>query len=76
MNILLNKSLARINKNCYLFEQMVYSYKISAEMTVWYVIKLRNQLVYLNWISTASFAALNKRGVKKRVSTPLMAIQN
>ena len=29
------------------------------------MIKLRNQLVYLNWISTASFVALNKRGVKK-----------
>ena len=40
------------------------------------MIKLRNQLVYLNWISTASFVAINKRGVKKRVSTPLMAIQN
>ena len=55
---------------------MVQSYKISAEMTVWYVVKLRKQLVYLNWISTASFVALNNRGVKKRVSTPLMAIQN
>ena len=44
-------------------------------MMVWYVIKLRKQLVYFNWISTASFVALNKRGVKKRVSTPLMAIQ-
>ena len=75
-NILLNNSLARINKNYFLFEQMVQSYKISAEMTVWYVVKLRKQLVYLNWISTASFVALNNRGVKKRVSTPLMAIQN
>ena len=55
---------------------MVESYKISAEMMVWYVIKLRKQLVYFNWISTASFFALNKRGVKKLVSTPLMAIQN
>ena len=34
-------------------------------MMVWYVIKLRKQLVYFNWISTASFVALNKRGVKK-----------
>ena len=32
--------------------------------------------MYFNWISTASFVALNKRGVKQRVSTPLMAIQN
>ena len=55
---------------------MVKSYKISAEMAVWYVIKLRKHLVYFNWISTASFVALNKRGVKKRVLTPLMAIQN
>ena len=55
---------------------MVLSYKISAEMTVWYVIKLMKQLMYFNWISTASFVALNKRGVKKCVSTPLMAIQD
>ena len=40
------------------------------------MIKLRKQLVCLNWKSTASFVALNKRVVKKRVSTPLMAIQN
>ena len=40
------------------------SYKISAEMMVWYVLKFRKQLVYFNWIFTASFVALNKRGVK------------
>ena len=28
-------------------------------MMVWYVIKLRKQLVYFNWISTASLVALN-----------------
>ena len=33
-------------------------------MMVWYVIKLRKKLVYFNWISTASFVALNKRGPK------------
>ena len=33
-------------------------------MMVWYVIKLRKQLVYLNWNSTALFITLNKRGVK------------
>ena len=33
-------------------------------MAVWYVIKLGQQLVYFNWISTVSFVALNKRGVK------------
>ena len=33
-------------------------------MMVWYVIKLGKQLVYFNWISTALFVALNKRGVK------------
>ena len=32
-------------------------------MMVRYVIKLRKQFVYFNWISTASFVALNKRGV-------------
>ena len=62
--ILLNKSLARINKKYFLFEQMVLSYKKSAEMMVWYVRKLRKQLVYFNWISTASFVDLNKRVVK------------
>ena len=34
LNILLNKSLARINKNCFLLEQMAFNYKISAEMMV------------------------------------------
>ena len=43
---------------------MVISYKISAEMMVWYEIKLRKQLEHFNWIFTASFVALNKRGVK------------
>ena len=62
--ILLNKSLARINKNYFLFEPLVYSYKKSAEMMVWYVTKLRKLLVCFNWISSASFVALNKRGVK------------
>ena len=33
-------------------------------MMVWYVIKLRKQLVYFNSIYTASFITLNKRGVK------------
>ena len=28
------------------------------------MIKLRKQLMYFNWNSTASFVALNKRGVK------------
>ena len=28
--------------------------------------------MYFNWISTASLITLNKRGVKKRVSTPLI----
>ena len=71
ISILLNKSLARINKKYFYLSKW-----FNAEMTVWYVIKLRKQLVYFNWISTASFVALNKRGIKKRVSTPLMAIQN
>ena len=39
--ILLNKTFARINKNWFLLEQKAYSCKISAEMMVWYVIKLR-----------------------------------
>ena len=31
-------------------------------MMVWYVTKLKKQLVYFNWISTASFVAKTREG--------------
>ena len=45
-------------------QQIIESYKILAEMMVWYVLKLRKQKVYFNLISTVSFVALNKERVK------------
>ena len=46
-NVLLNKSLARINKNLFLCAQSIQNSKISAQMTVGYVLRLRKAKVVI-----------------------------
>ena len=45
-------------------------------MMVWYVIKLRKQLMYFNLISIASFVALNKRGVINSINDNTKLMQH
>ena len=62
--ILLNKSLARINKNWFYLSKWL---KVIKHLLRWWFdmwLSWGKQLVYFNCISTASFITLNKRGVK------------
>ena len=55
---------------------MALSYKVSAEMMVWYVIKLRKAIgvLYLNFYCVVHYFK-QERG-QKCISTALLAVQN